>query len=259
MRQASFQLRKWYFDSADENGNLLIGYAGKVKWKGIGVSFSSILKKERQKNAETVSSLRKIELPDSDSKTMQYKNPLFEVSAERIQRAASEILIETEKGFIEWNCHFPHAHTEIRAEKNLVRGTGYAEELIMTIKPWEFRISELYWGRFISENTYITWIEWRGEWKKFMIIENGKKFGSGKISEDSVEFECGKLTFENVSVLRSGSLISTVFKKFPLIRKLFPLKALMIDETKWFSKGRFIRTDKQPEEGYCVYEKVMWL
>jgi hypothetical protein len=258
VQRTSFQLRKWYFDSADKNGNLLIAYAGKVNWKQLSLSFSSLLKKSYGEVPDTSSSLKKITIPDTTDEAARYENPLFKINIQTLYPPIRETLLEIPEGKIEWRCFFPGCRSSILSPDLTVHGLGYAEELIITIKPWEFKIKDLYWGRFVSENAYITWIIWEGEWKQLIVWHNGKKYESATFSETEMQFPFGSLSFTDVSVLRSGSLLSTVFKKFPLFKKVFPLKALLVDEKKWFAKGIF-SDGKNMSEGYCVYEKVTWL
>ena len=46
-----------------------------------------------------------------------------------------------------------------------LRGTGYAERILITIPPWRLPIRELRWGRWIGEaaSRSVVWIDWRGE------------------------------------------------------------------------------------------------
>ena len=41
-------------------------------------------------------------------------------------------------------------------------GTGYAERLELSIRPWRLPIRELRWGRFVSEGASMAWIDWQG-------------------------------------------------------------------------------------------------
>ena len=45
----------------------------------------------------------------------------------------------------------------------VLRGLGYAEHLSMTIPPWRLPIDTLRWGRFLSPERSVVWIDWQKE------------------------------------------------------------------------------------------------
>jgi len=251
----AFLLRKWYFDCIDSDGRLIIAYVAQVHWMSLHIHYSAALRYDGSVTA--LSSIKKINLPEYNDGVLQYKNHLFDVDLISSAKPLIRTLHDSDDGNIKWRCHYPASTISIATKDLTVNGNGYAEELVMMIKPWEMKIKTIRWGRFIAENIYITWIEWCGEWDRFSVWMNGEEFTSGTITESRLTFDKFELCFDDSKVLRSGSLLSTVFSKIPLFKKVFPLKSLLTEEHKWVSQSRLLVNGGHVSTGYTIHELVV--
>lgn len=253
-----FSLSKWYADIIDRDGNCVIVYQAHLKWKFIQIKYFNLL--QLNTGGQVKSEIRLTNpynvLHQPNSLIIRGKN-LFG-SWTSSQRPIHLDLLKQESGAIEWNCILPQADTTLSIGKTTLHGYGYAEHLHMTIKPWEFDISELYWGRFHTENYNLVWIEWRGPMKRKWLFVNQQQLSDFVLNDHEILFEGGHLQFNQKRTLRSGSLLSTVFKKYQWLKKWFPLKTLLTEETKWISSAS-LKIDDTLSHGHAIFEKVIWL
>jgi len=254
----NFHLNKWYLDTIDEKGDAVIFYIAHLRWKRLNLHYYNRLSYTAGKGVKSKIMFKQVPLPEWTGTTLQWRNAAEVVAWQAEAPPIREMLLHTEAGHIEWNCLLPQARTTLVTADGEIQGLGYAERLDMTLLPWKFAIEELYWGRFLSGEHNITWIEWRGPVPKFHVFYNGKRYDSGVVAEDEVSFEGFRLIFSEVQVLRKGSLWRTLFSGFSWFRQLFPLKILLTNECKWRSKGTLYADGKELAKGWSIYEKVTW-
>ncbi|MCU0393758.1 MAG: hypothetical protein MUE81_21810 [Thermoflexibacter sp.] len=173
----------------------------------------------------------------------------------------SEILLENEQGYILWECFIPLAYVQLDIRKNVssYTGNGYVEKLTLSVKPWEMPIKVLHWGRFLTENQSIIWIRWEGEETRNLVFYNGIKQENPQIDEQRIFFGNFCLDLSEKYILRNGSLISTIFRRFAWLKKIFPSKILHLQECKWQSKGVLTQDGQKINENWAIHEKVEWL
>jgi len=158
-----------------------------------------------------------------------------------------------------WNCHHPKALTEIVYDDSTYKGYGYAETLSMTIKPWNLPIEELRWGRFLSDDYYITWIDWKGNYPLHKIFCNGTEYNDAIFEADSIAFGGGifSLIFNEITVIREGKL-SSIFSKMPVLKILFNRRLLNTTEIKFKAKSTLNLSTGLTASGWSLYEFVTW-
>lgn len=128
----------------------------------------------------------------------------------------------------------------------------------MTLKPWQLPFVELKWGRFLSQDDSLVWIQWDATAAKTWVWLNGIERQGVNLTADKVELMNDQLILElrdNV-VLRSGFLNSTV------IRSIRPITALVpgwrsARETKWLASGT-LRGQATTNTGWTIHEVVRW-
>lgn len=143
-----------------------------------------------------------------------------------------------------------------------MKGKGYAEQLIMTVPAWKIPMDELRWGRFVSDENSMVWIELRKDERKKWLWVNGEKEENCFIEDESVSVPDKKLILQldKGVVLESEKKILSVVEKIiryiPGFNKLIPLQFIMADETKWLSNGRLLINGKTVSEGKAIHELV---
>lgn len=254
----NFQLNKWYLDVIDEKGDTIIFYMANLRWKKLNLYYYNRLSCTAAGGTSNKVMLRRVPSPEWNGTVLRWKNGTEAAEWRSLTAPVREALLQTAAGDIDWDCLLPNARVTVTDGEVKMEGLGYAERLNMTLLPWKFAIEELYWGRFLSDEHHITWIEWRGPIPKFLVFYNSSRYQSGVVSETEIAFDGFRLLFSEVQVLRKGSLWHTLFSRFPWLKHLFPLKILLTDECKWRSKGTLFAGDKELATGWSIYEKVIW-
>ncbi|MFI5296190.1 MAG: hypothetical protein ACHQ0Y_14345 [Thermodesulfovibrionales bacterium] len=168
-------------------------------------------------------------------------------------------LFESDQGIVEWHCYQPQSEVSIQISPNTsILGYGYAEHLLMTIKPWELPIEELRWGRFVSKRDSLVWIDWRGQSPQSLVFYNGVQIGHASVGDRNIVLDEGKtsLSFEESIVLREGFLFSNVLHMIRVFRKILPARFLQTYECKWRSRGILRSGQFISSTGWVIHEVV---
>jgi hypothetical protein len=142
------------------------------------------------------------------------------------------------------------------ADGGAIEGLGYVERLDMTLRPWELPIRELRWGRFLSENAAVVWIEWRGARPLALLSCNGALIGELELGDQSVAWGRGRLELETGPVLRDGVLGATALARVPLLALLAPRAIREVHENKRLRPGKLVDSDGRVETGWAIDEVV---
>jgi len=252
-----FFLSKWYLDAVGETGEVFIGYRAALRWMKIDVAYASALT-AKQGGVGSSATIRPSGEPEPREGAIAWVEPGLEVSG-TWRGAAPPIvrtLYESSEGAVVWRCLLPSAQARIHRGETLLHGLGYAEHLSMTIPPWRLPIDTLRWGRFLSTEHAIVWIEWESrEGRRTWVFVDGTEV-RGEVSEEGIFFDGGKLRLPVPGrlTLRDGRL-SHLLGDLPLPRP-FTLRALAIHETKWRTRGALERLGAPPVEGWAIHEVV---
>lgn len=259
---SNFYLSKWYADVIDNNtNNLIIYYWAELQWQGLNLHFSNLLQFIGLKKRISTSSFAKSRAPLLVNSILSIENPTIKGTWTTQTANISQILLENEQGYILWECTMPIANTNLQAVKNQSSyiGLGYVEKLTFSIKPWEMPIQILHWGRFLFDNQYIIWIRWEGKEQKNLLFHNGEKQANPYIDEHELHFGHFHLDLSEKYTLRNGSLISTIFKRFTWLKKIFPQRILNLQECKWQTKAVLTHQGQKISENWAIHEKVEWI
>jgi len=152
-KPSNFYLSKWYLDCVSEEGDVLIGYAARIGWRGLSINFSSLLLRRAHHVAESKTSLRELRVPLIEGAELHWNSPELDVKGtwKPLEQPIRRILMEDDAGSIEWNCISPRSEAKFSIGASLsFEGLGYVEHLTMSIPPWKLPFDELRWGRFLS-------------------------------------------------------------------------------------------------------------
>lgn len=260
-RMPNFSLSKWYMDCVSDAGDVFIGYAASLRWRGLAIHYSSTLKWRSGGDIRSRTSLQKISAPVITGTSLQWAPPplaiegTWNATVPPIERR----LFESDNGIVEWRCLQPHGTAEIHfGNEPAIQGLGYAEHMSMTIPPWRLPIEELRWGRFLSKDDGLIWIEWRGPHPLSLILHNGIEVDGATITERDVTLDGKSLTlaFDKSHVLREGHLAETALSMIPGIGRILPASILRTHERKWRSHGILRRDEEIISEGWAIHEVV---
>jgi hypothetical protein len=260
---SGFSLSKWYFDCITDEGDAFVGYAAFLRWKSLSLDYSSILVRGRSGEIQTRATLQGGRHPVVEGESLRWDCPTLKLQGRwrSKQPPLSHKIFQASKTPLDWKCLQPQGVAEISVE-GLCKfvGFGYVDYLDLPAQPWQLPLEELRWGRYLSEEHSIIWMDFRGTFPESIVYHNGVLCTEARVSDHDVFLgkESGVLSFDETQVLRDGALVSTAFSEIPGISNLLPKRMLNTHETKWRSRG-ILKTGKSTiNTGWTVHEVVRW-
>jgi hypothetical protein len=256
-----FLLSKWYLDCVADNGDGVVVYVAELRWSSWRTRYASTLRFFGDKT-ESASSIRKCVLPESsrDQITLSLPHLGIEGSWKGFAAPIERTIFERSDGAVRWHCLQPGSQVQLSLDRSLkMSGLGYAELVEISIPPWRLPLSELHWGRFVSESDTVVWIDWRGTHCHRLAVHNDSEREIAAITTEEVRSADSEthLTFDRGLVLRSGTLGETVFPTLARLARAIPAKMLGVHERKWRSRG-VLRTEGRTAEAWAIHEVVKW-
>ncbi len=253
-----FYLKKWYLDSADDQGNVYIGYFVSLQWRHLELHGYHHLWRTASNRMQTQGGLAKQPLPVwENTKRLLWQPHGLTATWDAVVHGLDETLLTIEQGEIKWHCTQPKAQAHIHLPHLSFHGWGYTECLDLTIPVWELPLKHLYWGRCHSENHYLVWIKWDGSTTQELIWHNGKRTTDLTITDTYIRGPDCQLTLGENLPLRQGQLNSTVFQPFRNVTRLLPEATFLAHEHKWYNLGQ-IESQTGSEPAVSIYEEVIW-
>jgi hypothetical protein len=256
-----FSLSKWYLDCVSEGGVAFIGYAASLRWRGLSLHYSSVLRHQPGGPVVTDTTLQEFSAPQVTGSTIEWSSLRLKLFGtwKADARPVRRTLLDSADGRIEWNCLHPRARAEVLSgEGQQLAGLGYVEHLTVTIPPWRLPFAELRWGRFLSDADALVWINWRGDDSLNLSFHNGTCVENARLTEREYEADEVSLRLSEGAVLRDGPLVETALSTVPGVRRLFPFRILRTRECKWLSSGVLRRSGGHGSVGWAIHEVVRW-
>jgi hypothetical protein len=258
----SFILTKWYLDCDAENGDAVILYVADLRWNALTVHYGSLLTVVGGRIA-SASSLRGGANPEVQAGKIAVRLPHLEIAGtwQALRSPIQKTVFQDEHGSVEWHCLQPMSQVDLlfRGTTRLV-GRGYAECLTLSVLPWKLPLTELHWGRFLSDQDALVWIDWRGPHQQRVVFHNGEERQVKSITESEIVFadSAARLELDRGLVLRQGRLGDTIFPGISRLADLLPGSMLSVNECKWRSRGLMYSSGAQTS-GYAIHEVVKWI
>jgi hypothetical protein len=135
---------------------------------------------------------------------------------------------------------------------------GYVEKLELRIPPWHLPITELRWGRFLTETDAMVWIDWKGSSPLSLLFINGSEAVNCSITDTKIlgADDASLLELSEGRILRNGPLLTTALSSIPGIGIVFPERILRANECKWKSRGRMTCNGNAMTTGWAIHELV---
>jgi hypothetical protein len=67
-----------------------------------------------------------------------------------------------------------------------LEGLGYLERLRLTVRPWKLPFRTLHWGRHLSAEHSLVWIDWRGGEERCWVWLDGVEQAGAAVQDDGV-------------------------------------------------------------------------
>lgn len=257
MKPSQFSLVKWYMDCVTGGGDTVILYCADLRWRGIHATYSSLLCANGP-SVEARASMSRYRLSHDDGK-IQVEFPRLAVSGIWKAESASfqQTVYESASGSVLWNCLQPKSRVILRIGEREYAGLGYAECLTLTLPPWQLPMRQLRWGRFVSSEDSLAWIDWQGDFSTSFAVYNGEKCETLSVTDSGIVIPGVTLQMEERLPLRAGRLGSTILPGAPSLGKLLPHSLFNIEEEKWRSRG-VLQAQERNSQGWVIHEVVHW-
>jgi hypothetical protein len=260
-RSVSYIFEKQYLDCIDDQGNCFIIYRAELHYLFINIHYSELVFCDSDDATTCKSSLKKTVKPEP-GEILKYLNPSLEIkgSWKRINNLLPSYSFRDAEGKeLIWNCHHPKTNTEIFYKGTRFTGYGYAETLLLSIKPCNLPLDEIRWGRFHSDEYSVIWLRWKGTFPLNKLYCNGVEYNDAEYGEKSLNFDGGayQLVFRETANIRNGKLKS-LFSTFPWMKIFFNKSVLNTTEIKYKSESLLMHDKKVTATGWSIYEIVTW-
>lgn len=256
-----FQFKKSYLDLTDKEGNYFIIYQAGISIFFLKLTYSGLVCSCSVTTAIEISSIRRKHVL-TEGRTISLSNKGLDLAGRwgpSLCNKRAFSWYEPGTGRLEWSCHHPKAATMIRLKGKSYRGYGYAETITMNFKPSRLPLSELRWGRFLSRDNVVIWIEWKGRQPLNMVFHNECEHHDATITENGLTFGDNefRLRFTDPVSVRSGKLEGLV-RNIPVLRLLFRKSILNSVEKKYKSASILEKNNLALDSGWSLYETVIW-
>lgn len=257
MHARPFSLQKWYLDCVTDDGEIAILYCARLSWHGIELHLSSILSGTSGQFSTSSSVSRFQILPDSQ--TIAIGLPALGASGVWQSQGSpyERLVFENGEGSLTWNCLQPASTVRLHLRNRELTGWGYAERVSLSIPPWSLPLQELRWGRFVSSQATLVWIDWKGEYSTSFALHNSREVQLLAVSDAEVSTPQTRLQISPGTTLRSGRLGSTILPGMPALQKLLPKSLFNVEEHKFCSRGVLTASGLE-STGWVIHETVHW-
>lgn len=257
MPASSFSLVKWYLDCVTDEGDVAIVYCAEMRWHGFHAVACSILS-GNESGVSTRTAISRYRII-RDGTLISAELPRLGISGrwEAASAPVERTVYEQGSGRVQWNCLQPRSAVRVRVGNKELSGLGYAECLTVTIPPWQLPMRWLRWGRFVSPQDSLAWVDWQGSHNTSFAVLNGREDRPVAVSQSAVTLQCATLRIDPGLPLRSGRLGSTVLPGASGLAKLFPSSIFNVEEHKWRSRGE-LTTNERTSAGWVIHEVVHW-
>jgi hypothetical protein len=252
---------KEYHDCLDEEGNCLIIYNAEIRIFFIRIFYSAWMLSDNLNNLTGCSySGRSLYNSAGNTLIIGKRRIIIDGKWDPVDGPLPGVTYTDGSGrILSWECDHPKASVTVSLEGNKYSGYGYADTILMNIKPDNIPIEELRWGRFHSNDHTIVWIRWEGPHPVNRLYFNSEEIQDAVFLENEITFSGGifTLSFIEPAVIRSGMLSDALEKTF-LLMTLFRKNMRNTMETKYKSRSLLLQNGTLISSGWSLYEVVKW-
>lgn len=263
---AGFHLTKWYLDCVADDGSTVIGYFARLSWRSLSLEYAAALVAPAGTEPRQVHALRSPPAPVLDGSQCLWQCMPLQLEGRWVADSApiQADLLTTSDGGIRWSVHQPRAICRVHlAGMGEITGLGYVESLELTIPPWRLPFNTLYWGRFLSRDHALVWLQWEerpGKHGRRFAVLDGAATEEVAVTEDSVLLPgaAAGLDFNTPRLLRHGPIAATVLGGIPRLVNVLPERFRLAHESKRLSHAELHLPAGDPVRGWSISEVVTW-
>jgi hypothetical protein len=253
-----FRMRKWYADCVAADGTAVVAYWARLSWGVLRLHYAATLVRRGEAVHEKATLCAGQEpRPEADGIGWQCPRLGTEGHWQAVDPPVQQTLLASAEGNVEWSCLLPRARGRVLLPDGIaIEGYGYVERLDLSLPPWRLPIRELRWGRFLSDDAGVVWLEWRGPRPLALVCVNGAAVKGADVGDAALTWSAGRLELDSGAVLRDGALGTTALARVPLGKLLAPHSVRETHECKRLRRGRLVGKDGHVETGWAIDEIV---
>ena len=255
-----FLLNKWYLDLTTADGTVVICYAARLRWGPVRTRFASVLLAPPGARPDEAVSVRHVERPRVDDGVVSWHSTALDLHGEwhRLQPAIRQTLLRDHTGAIRWSCRMPLAAAELRWGSRRFTGLGYVESLGMTLPPTQLPFHTLRWGRHLSPEHSLVWIDWSGDVSGQWVWLDGIRQHDVTFGDDgSIQLPGGqRLELHDSREIRSHSVLPSLVTVLPGVAQHMAGSLAILHEHKMVARSALHRGAMPLDSGWTVHEIV---
>lgn len=257
-----FQLSKWYLDLVTPDGIAVLCYAARLRWGPVRLRYASILLDIPGAKPEEAATVRRVERPVIDRGILRWRSNSLGVHGEwRRQRPMlRETLQRSRAGAVRWSCRMPLATAEVQWGGRGFAGLGYVESLGMTIPPTRLPFRRMRWGRHLSREHWLAWIEWNGQLPgQWIWLDGVRQDGVTFTDEGTIHLAGGwQLQLRDSRDIRNRVVLPSIGAMFAGIASRWAGSLATLREHKMVARSAPYEDQVRLDEGWTVHEIVEW-
>jgi hypothetical protein len=255
-----FELVKWYLDVVAEDGSALFAYSARLRWGSVRLSLASYCHRDAGGCVREAHTLRPGDAPLLDDWRLSWSCPRIAIAGEWIADATpiERTLVSDARGAIEWHCLMPRARSAVRAGAATVHGMGYAERLRITLPPAELPFRRLSWGRHLSDEHALVWIDWHDRLADRWIFLDGVQQPQARVTPRGIDgLDGGRSLRFGASVdLIDRPAVASVARLAPRLAQRVAGPLATLREHKQVATSNLREGNRVLDHGWSLYEEL---
>lgn len=259
----AFVLEKWYLDVVADDGTALVGYVADVAWHGLHLRYTSRLEAPPAAPPSETSALGDAAWPVVAPGGLSWTSAALGLHGvwRGLDGPIERTLLTSAAGAIEWSCLLPRARATIVTASGRLEGLGYAERLRLTLPPWAFPFHTLRWGRHVSAEHAVVWIEWDGQHSMRAAWLDGVPQSAAQVTGTGVSglADGRTLRFEAGRDLSRRAVADTIARAAPALATRVAGRLASMQEHKQLSRSSLVDASGHAlDAGWAIHEVVTW-
>ena len=255
-----FMLDKWYLDVAGAGGDVAILYAARLRWGALRIGYASALEDSPEGTHRESGTVRGVEPPRREGDILVWQNRPLAVHGRwhRNARPVGCTLASTTAGSIRWSCHAPRALACVHVDERTYDGYGYAERLRLTMSPRALPFDALRWGRHLSTQHVLVWIDWQGRERRSWVWLDGRPQPDAVVTDSGVSglADGGELCIGAGRAVVDRAVLAAFSDILPALARKAAGSLATMHEHKRVERSALARAGEQLDEGWTVRELV---
>ncbi len=257
-----FSLAKWYLDVVTDRGAGAILYSARLRWGPLRARFAAALHFDEAEAADRDQvAWRGVQHPRMTGDVLTWSHPRLRADGRWIRDAppVTRRILDSPDGAIDWICHMPRARARVRIGDAELEGLGYAELVEMSISPRKLPFHALRWGRHLSPERWLAWIELANGGERRWVWLDGVEQQGAVLAEGLPALADGRtLRVDGGRELWFRSTIARMRGPMGGLLRWLAGPVAAMRERKRVASSALMDAGRPAGSGWTVYEQVTW-